>query len=284
MRKVVDTNQLTSDALRTFLAASLRNQVVLSDYVAMEAYQGTTDGVFRSFSVLKDFPKQVVILKNTRNVSRLHGRTKGLQQRLIDERQTKEFVEYIANMQKAQRGDKRYLAAISEHSRIANAHLSSMREDAKTTAAMLRDFYSIYSKEERAAIREGEGYPPGTVQKIIRQVFEIAASCFRQHPMAPRLPSYAELPNTYIFRYSLCNYLLILDWITRGGFENAKPDRLANDSIDMTFVAYATYFDGLLTADQKMARIHQETRIWLSAQFDLQLPGGWLCQGPTTGT
>jgi hypothetical protein len=33
----------------------------------------------------------------------------------------------------------------------------------------------------------------------------------------------------------------------------------------MNFAAYATYFDGLLSADAKIRRIHAEVRIWLMA-------------------
>src|SRR5690606_32954793 len=137
--------------------------------------------------------------------------------------------------------------------------------------------------EERAALRKGEGYPPGTIQKVVRQIFEVTGQCFSEHPRVAQLPEYKYLANTFIFRYSLCNYLLVLDWISRGGFEQAKPDKLANDAVDMVFVAYATYFDGLLTADAKMARLHQEVRLWLSGLFECDLPNGYICEGPVAG-
>lgn len=283
MRKIIDSNQIASEALESFLSSSPANQAVLTDYVAMEAYQSAGQGVFRSFGVLGKYPRQVLILKNTQTVCGLSGRGRGLQKRLIDARQSREFPTYIANLRKAERGDERYLQAVAEHRRLAAAHLDRMRADAQTTAAVIRDIYNLYSKEERSALRKGEGYPLGTIQKVVRQIFEVTGQSFSDHPRVDQLPEYAELANTFIFRYSLCNYLLVLDWISHGGFKDAKPEKLANDAVDMIFVAYATYFDGLLTADGKVARLHQEVRLWLSGVFECQLPGGYTCEGPVPG-
>lgn len=282
MRKVIDSNQLASEALDGFLAASPANKAVLTDYAAMEAYQSAGEGVFRSFRVLGKYAKQVLILKNTQTVCGLSGRGRGLEKRLIDSRQSREFPIYITNQRKAEQGDERYSQALAEHRRVAIAHLDRMRAEARTTAAAIRDIYNLYSKDERTALRKGEGYPPGAIQKVVRQIFEVTVQCLSKHPRVDRLPEYKYLANTFIFRYSLCNYLLVLDWISRGGFESAKPERLANDAVDMTFVAYATYFDGLLTADEKMARLHHEALLWLSALFECELPGGYACEGPTT--
>jgi hypothetical protein len=113
------------------------------------------------------------------------------------------------------------------------------------------------------------------VDKVVKNVLHIAAQLFHGHPNARRWPSYEELPNTFIFRASLCMYLLALDWAARGGVGSTSAAKLRNDTVDMNFAAYATYFDGLLTADSKTARLHQEARIWLSALFDCKLPGGF---------
>ena len=249
----------------------------------MEAYQASGDGIYRSFRVLSRYPRQVLILKNTQAVCGLSGRGRGLQKRMIEVQQSREFPIYVANLRKAEMGDPKYRAAVEEHRAVAASHLDRMREDARTTAAVIRDIYNSYSKEERTAIRKGESYPPATIQKVIRQIFEVTGQCFSEHPRVDRLPEYKELANTFIFRYSLCNYLLVLDWISRGGFEGAKPERLANDVVDMVFAAYGTYFDGLLTADAKMARLHQEARVWLTGLFECDLPGGYLCAGPVAG-
>ncbi len=70
MRKVVDSNFLQSDRLREYLSKSTKNYVVLTDYVAMEAYKDhTLASIYRSMQILADFPKQVIVLKTTKFVA-----------------------------------------------------------------------------------------------------------------------------------------------------------------------------------------------------------------------
>ena len=62
-------------------------------------------------------------------------------------------------------------------------------------------------------------------------------------------------------------YLLALQWISDGGPGTVKRKRLQNDYIDMHYVAYATFYDGLLTRDTKMKGIYEETCFVLKNVF-----------------
>jgi hypothetical protein len=42
MRKIVDSNFMQREELRSYLATSTENYAVLTDYAAMEAYKGDT--------------------------------------------------------------------------------------------------------------------------------------------------------------------------------------------------------------------------------------------------
>jgi len=67
----------------------------------MEAYEGNTlESIHKSMAILAEFPKQVVVLKDTRTVCglRLGARGSGLQSQLIDERQTREFSCYCGQL------------------------------------------------------------------------------------------------------------------------------------------------------------------------------------------
>lgn len=68
----------------------------------------------------------------------------------------------------------------------------------------------------------------------------------------------AELPNMFIFRVALCGYLLCLRWISEGGAKTVRLEKMRNDLVDIFIAAYATYFDGLLTADKKLNAIYHE--------------------------
>jgi len=275
MRVVIDSNQLQSEVLRAYLEKSRSNAAVLTDYAAMEAYKGNTlASIYKSMAILAEFPSQVLVLKGTRAACGLRGRNAGLQRRLIDEEQSAGFSEYVNHLHQAQAGNRHIQRQLLDHGKEATSHLDRMLADAQTTGAVMDDIATLYSKDERRAIRLGENYSAALVDKTVKNVLSIAATAFREHPDVRITPRYTELPNTYIFRVSLCTYLLALEWGARGGARDATPARLRNDFVDMSFAAYATYFDGLMTADAKVLRIHQEARVWLMALFGCDLPAG----------
>lgn len=275
MKLVVDSNRLQSDELRAFLSQSTKNIAVLTDYAAMEAYKGDTlISIFRSMSVLADFPKQVIVLKGTRAACAQRGRAAGLQRRLVDNMQTLEFPQFVSHLRRAQQGHPGLERQLLEHGRAATEHLEKMLADAQTTGSMIEEFASFYSKEDRRSVRVGENLSAEAVHKTVKIVMEIAGRAFQQHPDVNFIPRHAELGNTFIFRVALATYLLVLDWVARGGALGASPAKLRNDFVDMNFAAYASYFDGLLSADTKVLRLHAELRLWLVALFGCQLPGG----------
>ena len=51
---------------------------------------------------------------------------------------------------------------------------------------------------------------------------------------------------------------------------NVSVQRLRNDLVDINFAAFATYFDGLLTADEKLVSIHLEAKVWLENIFSVR--------------
>jgi hypothetical protein len=106
MRKVVDTNRLQSEELKTYFAASRQNYAVLTDFAAMEVYKGNTlASLNKSMEIFSHYPKQAIELKSTGIVCGLRGRRAGLQRRLIDEHQTREFEKYCQALRAAKRGN-----------------------------------------------------------------------------------------------------------------------------------------------------------------------------------
>lgn len=52
-----------------------------------------------------------------------------------------------------------------------------------------------------------------------------------------------------------------------GGAKQVKPTNIRNDLIDVIFAAYATYFDGILSADKKLNTIYRGARFALDNVF-----------------
>ena len=269
MRMVIDSNMLRSEELRRYLSRSSNNYAVLTDYASMEAYKGDTlVSIYKSMSVVADFPKQVIILKGTQAICGLSGRSAGLQRRMIDELQTSDFHTYCKHLASAKRGHTGLQRQLLDLGREATAHMDRMLIDAGGTGSAIEGIAMLYTAEERRVLREGAPYTDEMFRKLLAGVSQIARQLFENHPQVRKWPSIQNLPNTFIFRAALCGYLLALEWISVGGAKGARPERLRNDLVDINFAAYATYFDGLMSADKRVVRIYEYADVLVQMILD----------------
>lgn len=105
---------------------------------------------------------------------------------------------------------------------------------------------------------------------MLKDILLITGFLFQDHPDINELPKASQLPHSYVFRFAVSAYLLTLDWISNGGPGNVNLERLRNDFVDMNYVAYGTFFDGILTRDAKMKRMYNETCFLLENLFDTE--------------
>ena len=268
MRMVIDSNYLQASGLREYFAKSPNNFAVVTDYASMEAYKGDTlASIYRSMQILAQFPRQVIVLKGTITVCGLKGRQSGLQRRMIDEGQTKGFSLYCRRLEAAKRGDVDLQHQLLDYGRAADAQMARMLADAKKFPASLELVASTYTKQELQILRRDVPYTDDLFEKVAKNILTLAAMMFANHPSVPKLPPASELPYTFIFRSALCAYLLALRWVSVGGASRVKPERIRNDLVDVSFATFATYFDGLLTADTKAAEIHRDADFLLRNVF-----------------
>lgn len=271
MQLVIDTNRLDGLELERFLQASKKNIAVLTDYVAMESLSTDTLSDFiAKMSSLRNHPDQVLVLKTTQSICRLSGRAAGLKRRLIHEPQTAGFLEYAHKLGVAAKGDAPLLNELSLMKSDAKEQIERMLVDAESIAPVFENLALHFDKEARKTITGGALFTSAMITALIPAVMEVAAEIFRTHPVKPKVPSSKELPNTFIFRYSLCCYLVALRRAASGStkMKNIRFDRIRNDMIDAQFATYATYFDGLMTGDDGAAWLHRRAREILSVAFD----------------
>jgi|GEM_PF-1145864 len=273
MKLVIDSNALQTEKLRAFLAKSKQNFAVLPDFAGMEAYKGDPlKTVYKSMAIVYDFPNQVIILKGSAKVCGLSGRRKGLQRRLVDDKQTAEFAEHTRALRLAEAGDIRLQGQIRELGVFANEHLKKMRDESENIRGAIEELGTHFSKEERSQLRVGKQYAPELVDKVVRIVMEMAALAFRDSPLIRRPPSYQELPNTFIFRVMFANFLHSIRRFSQGGFRDLSSDKLGNDFVDMMFVAYGSYFDGVMSSDKNVQYMFSKTCLLLSALLNAEIP------------
>lgn len=269
MKKIIDSNYLQRDELRDYLALK-ENYVVLTDYLSMEAYKGDTfSSIFKSIKILADYPNQVIVLKDTQTICELTPKREDLQNHLIDYDQTKSFSGFCKDITDAQNGNSSLAQQITKHGEAANFHMRKMLADAEQVRKAIALIANTYSPEELRFWRTGTAYPDGFSDKFFKRVLELAAEMFNSHPQVTSLPDFENLQNSYIFRYSLCSYLLALDWVASGGAEAVKPEKLRNDMVDVTFATYATFFDGILSCDKKTNQLYQDACVILDAVFPI---------------
>jgi hypothetical protein len=227
----------------------------------MEAYKGAMPAsIYASMAILAQHPKQVIVLKGTQAVCGLKGRAASSEQ-LIDVNQTREFPEYCRSLIAAQSGDRSFQKQLLEHGREAAAYMDRILADAGTVLSGFDAAERVYSDDELKIIRNGNKYTQKMADKIMHNFMLLAVHLFKEFKDqgTGEITTNPEVRNTFIFRYALCAYLSILKWISIGGTRSTtrKPERIRNDYIvDVNFAAFATYFDGLLTAEKKLQEIY----------------------------
>jgi hypothetical protein len=273
-RLVVDSNYLQDGRLRKYLAESSDHFAVLTDYAAMEAHKGDTlNSIFRSMDILTEYPRQVLILHGTQHACGLTGLANEVWPKMIDPEQTETFPEYCALLKRAKQGDLFLQRQLLENGCEADAHMARMLADARDLSDVFEGIRTTFTADELQQLRQKDRpYEKSLLVKTTNHVMTMAAILLRNHPEVQTFPDAREAPDRFIFRVSLCCFLFALRWIAVGGAAKVKPERLRNDMVDVNFAAFATYFDGLLTADKKLTSLYLEACIWLERAFSVRGP------------
>jgi hypothetical protein len=270
MRKVIDANFLQEPALADYLRFDKRNFVVFSDYACMEAYKGNAiKNISKSIEIVAQFPDQVIILKGTSEIVKLSLSLVG-PRNFEDSIQTGEFKKFCLGVKHATQGDSVLAGQILQNGKRASEHFNKLQKDAEVIAKGIEAIAKSFKSDQLRNLRKREKLGKDFIDRIIRDIFLTAALLFRNHPDVDEMPQASQLPNSYLLRYAVSAYLLALQWISDGGPGNVKRDKLRNDYVDMHYVTYATFYDGLLTKDAKMASIYQETCFVLKNVFDTE--------------
>lgn len=249
------------------MQASAENLVVLSDYSCMESYKGDSIKNLRSsLDIVSRYPTQVIVLRGTREIVAM-GPLAGSPDTLVDHEQTAAFPLFCFGVCRAAMGHSASLTQIRAKEKLANEHFRQLQADARRFAQAVLQIAQSLGSAALKELRTGDSLKPETIDAIIRHILLVAAYLFRDHPDAGEIPPACEVPRTFILRCALASYLLALRWISESGIQSATPGKLANDLVDMALVAYATFFDGILSRDRKLLEIYKEASFFLREVF-----------------
>jgi hypothetical protein len=258
---VIDSNALQDDALREYLSKSHKNIAVVTDYLMIEALKGDPlRKIFGLMKILTEYPKQVIVLKPMRHVSALKGRRCGMTRRMIESGQTKGFEKWCAGLAKAEAGDENYRRQLIEAGQAATEQMDLIIANQKTYVQIIENEAKAYTQDELDILRADKPFTPQMVDKMAGRIIDLTVKFFATHPDNVRPPTPLELPYTFMFRLAACAYLQALRRIKDGGAQDVKADKVANDIVDATFVAFATYFQGLMSKDDKANELYRNVK------------------------
>ncbi len=264
MKKVVDINYLCRPELEDYLARSNDNRVVFTDFARMETCKcNAVKNLVRSLGIVSRYPTRVILLKQTREIVRLTLGPSKVPECLIDVEQTIGFHDFCKQNRDAQKGDIFVTEQILSEQLIASQYFEEQLQPHQFKVDVIKGLAKSYDPSQLKALRSRKELSPDILEKITKDVLLLTAHLFKEHPDVQAPPTSEYLKNSYVFRYAVSAYLLCLKWIRDGGFDQVAPEKLRNDAVDMSYVAYATYFDGLLSLDKKLNEIYIDTLNYL---------------------
>ncbi len=258
VRKVIDSNYLSREELRQYLAETPQHYAVITSAALTEIVKGNPlRSIVSSMAVLSEFPRQVIILKGDAAVARLTESVSNPQLRLIDKHQTSEFpgfCEKLAAMKPL---------AVNEflsQGRIVNEGFKQAHSAIEESADMIPKAVEHYTAAERKMLNAGGALP----RTLIRQVFDavlVMTELKLKHIKAGEVPTGIRLLDAFAFREALCTYIWLLSSLR--GKPPTNPRKITNSIMDVSFATFATYFDDLLSTDHLALHIHGVASTWL---------------------
>jgi len=167
----------------------------------------------------------------------------------------------------AENGDANIISAIRQYEIEASTRSKSLHKDAIKVIEGTKKLSESFSPHHLKLLRQHKSLPDALLDRMRRDILTISALLIKNHPDPCTIPSAHELRNMYIFRYAICGYVLSLYWMIEGRSCIGNTEKARNSLADVTYAAYATFFDGLLTKDKRLSEIYKTTKYLLEYMF-----------------
>jgi hypothetical protein len=257
---VVDTSYLNDPRLRDYLAKSETNFVALTEFLGMQVYCASR--FYDKIKILAEFPKQVIVLRPTDAVRDLRLSANDMRVAMVSSDQTNGFADFCARVSLAEAGD------VTEQVRIAVARdrclakVEEVIETARRIPPLIEEIRAGYSKHDLRVLTTKNFVNRRLDVQLSRNITHTAIELFRAHST---LPSPTELPYTFIYRFAVVANFHTLIKVAEGPTPT-NPRHLYNNLVDMNFVTYATYYEGILSADELLMDVSVQVRNYLDRQ------------------
>lgn len=256
---VIDSNMLQSDELRQYLRLSADNLAILTDFAWYEIYkQESLDGVRHGLSALGDHPDQTILLQSSDRIARLDPKVAEDLDRLIldgPHGDLRHFVSLIRSDAALEADARAKLDALWGWARTMKPSLIGGAVDFVESFPEMQA--QMFDRGEIRIIRRRDKYTSQMIFTIFGAAVQIWEILAKEYRLPSKGLSEEEISRTYLFRFGLGLIMYLLWWIQGGSQAFLRIDRASNDFIDLSFAVHATYFDGLLTRDNKASWVHR---------------------------
>lgn len=189
MRVVVDTNSLESDELRIFLNASTENLAVLPEHTNAEMFKhATMEGIFASHSVLRDFPKQVLVLRANRVAAAVDPKASAISNRFVDKEATRQFPQFCKALIEAEQGKEFYLRQFRKRQQWAKERADQVEEALGDQSEALAEFRQLFTENDLKQLRTRSPLTPRSRTQILRAVLAMSQQIAASRPGNVRIP------------------------------------------------------------------------------------------------
>lgn len=264
MKKVVDVNYLQNPKLEEYLAESKDNYVVLTEYAGREIYKhNALNNLPDKLEIVSRYPYQVVILKGVREITNITLSSNKLPEILIDNEQTSRFSQFCNAIKSLREGDISLLPEVLSNEFYADQDLKELTKNYQHIISAVKDFAKSCDTMQLKAFKAGKGLHSDIMENMSKRIFSSTLNAFKYYFGVKERPDFDTVKNSYVFRNLVSAFLWSLRWIKDGGIDSLPEEKIRNDIVDMSYITYATYFDGLLSLDKKLNAIYTDTLNYL---------------------
>lgn len=275
MKKIIDVGYLRDERLEAYLKDDVNNLLVFNDYACKEALKGKSlYNIKRSLEIVSKYSNQVLILKNILEIMRVDYNQKDFRKAFIDEEQTLDFSEFCIIVSRAGDSDNEFQRELLKRSRKATESLDKTTEFVDLLSESITAFEQGVDKDFLKHIRAGKTWTRKEYKEAFIHVLTFTKRTFEKtSEKADGIQSLERenFLNHFIFRSILSLYLLVLKWLIDRGWETYPDEKMRNDAVDMFYVTFATYYDGVLSKDNKVNSIYEQA-IGLIKHFENNTP------------
>lgn len=206
------------------------------------------------FKILERYPGQVVILRNTAEIARLRPRKKGLLNRLTDVEQTEGFPKYAAAVAA---GHPKVITHLEAKQKHAKEFLDDFLPEAESLKKRMLHMLDTFTQEDLSELRsKRKQITVSLARRIEVEVAQTTRTLYADTLGIQILPATPDIKYSFPFRFAVCYYSLACRWGHSGGLQGLSVKDFRNDLNDCTYAAYASFYDGLITCDDRLSDVY----------------------------